>query len=154
MAGTPGSGASARTTAAGSGGTGHSGSMVSVTRSPDRIAVPTAARSLPGSTVNPMSAPNSSSATDPAASDAVVMTAVAPRMAATCRASTLAPPACPPRIGTANCSASSTHTTPGSVYLPASSGAAIRTVAPTARKQTIRSHSSNACGSAAVAGPR
>ena len=62
-----------RTTFGGSAGSGHSWSAVKVTRSPDRIAAPTAARSLPGSMRKPRSAPNSSSPTDPAASLAVVI---------------------------------------------------------------------------------
>jgi hypothetical protein len=73
-------------------------------------------------------------------------------MPATRRASTFAPPAWPPRTGIANRSASSTHTTPGSSYFPVISGAAIRTVAPTARKEMIASHSAKASGMAVAAG--
>ncbi len=48
---------------------------------------------------------------------------------------------------------SSTHTTPGSAALPASSGASSRTTAPVARKHTSCSHSANAARTASLTGP-
>ena len=152
IAGTAGSGGPA-TTAGGSGGSGQVVSVLSVTRWPDRTAVPTAARSLPGSTTKPRSAPNPSRATAPAASVAVVITGSAPSTAATRRARSLAPPAWAPVTGTAKRRASSTQTTPGSWCLSRRSGASRRTVAPTARNTTTASASPNAAGRAVAAGP-
>src|SRR5260370_27134454 len=152
IAGTPGSGAAVRTTLGGSAWTGQVWSILSVTRSAERTAAPASASWLPGSTRRPRPAPNSSGAVTPAASLAVVITAVAPSTSATARARLLARPACAPTTGTANVSVSSTHTTPGSVPFDASSGATSRTVAPTARKQTIWSHSAKARAIARGAG--
>ena len=60
---------------------------------------------------------------------------------------------CPPSSGTAHLPASSTATTAGSASLLSSSGAMRRTVAPAARKHTSASHSCQARGTAAAAGP-
>lgn len=87
------------------------------------------------------------------ASVAVVITGVAARTDATSAAREFAPPPWPPSSDTAYRPASSTHTTPGSVVLSASSGASSRTVAPVARKHTNCSHSANALSTARRTGP-
>lgn len=114
----------------GSGGSGHTASARSATGSPSSTARVTGATAP--STGHPrVSRPGTS-----AASVAVVTTGAQPRTSATCAASSFAPPPWPPSRDTAYRCPSSTHTTPGSADLPASSGAISRTTAPVARKHT------------------
>ena len=68
-------------------------------------------------------------------SEAVVMTACAPRISARCSASTLARPICPERTGITNFAVSLMTITAGSVILSRTYGAMDRTAMPAAEKK-------------------
>ena len=152
IAGTAGSGGPA-TTAGGSGGSGQVASVLSVTRWPDRTAVPTAARSLPGSTTKPRSAPNPSRATAPAASLAVVITGSAPEHRGDPAGQVVGPARVRSRHRNREAQGLVDADHPGVRCLSRRSGASRRTVAPTARNTTTASAAPNASGRAVAAGP-
>ena len=145
-AGTPGSG---RRCVPRSGAAGEAARLGSVLRRDAltvRIAAPTAARSLPGSTREAqVRAELVQPGARPAASLAVVMTGSAPSTSATRRASSLPPPCVRAehrdRVAQRLVHADHAGIAPSCL---SSSGATSRTVAPTARKQTTASHSPKA----------
>ncbi len=94
-----------------------------------------------GLSCQPSSSASRSKASLPRTSVAVVITASASRIEATCRLNLLAPPTCPERALIAYLPASSTTTTAGSVRLSSSQGDTVLTTMPRAMMQIIPSYS-------------